>query len=154
MPRLTASWLSGPEPAASGGGFGYPGERLGLPPTGSGSLVGFGRRIGALTLDWLIAYGLAALGVSVGGYSAAVLSTAVLGVWLVLGVLAVRLFGFTPGQFVLGLMVAPVGRRRHVGLAPAVVRGVLIALVVPPLFTDSDGRGLHDRITGTAVVRR
>ncbi|OOK67959.1 putative conserved membrane protein [Mycobacterium kansasii] len=35
-----------------------------------------------------------------------------------------------------------------------VARGLLIALVIPPLFTDSDGRGLHDRLTGTAVVRR
>ena len=32
--------------------------------------------------------------------------------------------------------------------------GCLIALVVPPLFTDTDLRGLHDRLTNTAVVRR
>ena len=31
---------------------------------------------------------------------------------------------------------------------------LLIALVIPPLFTDADGRGLQDRATGTAVVRR
>ena len=35
-----------------------------------------------------------------------------------------------------------------------VIHALLIALVIPPLFTDSDGRGLHDRITGTAVIRR
>ncbi len=154
MARATASWLSGPEPASSGRESGYPGERLGLPSAGPGSLVGFGRRIGALTVDWLIAYGLAALAVWFGLYSTAVLSTAVLAVWLVLGVLAVRMFGFTPGQFVFGLMVASVNGRRHVGLGRAVARGLLIALVVPPLFTDSDLRGLHDRFTGTAVVRR
>jgi len=154
MARSTASWLSGPEPVPSGPGSGYPGERLGLPRTGPGSLVGFGRRVGALTVDWLIAYGLAALGVSFGLYGAAILSTAVLAVWLVLGVVAVRLFGFTPGQFVLGVMVASVDGRRHVGLGRAVARGLLIALVVPPLFTDSAGRGLHDQLTGTVVVRR
>jgi uncharacterized RDD family membrane protein YckC len=84
------------------------------------------------------------------------LSTAVLAVWFVLGVVAVRLFGFTPGQFVLGLAVVrlhPSGVL-HVGLGRAAARGLLIALVIPPLFTDSDGRGLHDRITATAVVRR
>ena len=32
--------------------------------------------------------------------------------------------------------------------------GLLIALVIPPLFTDTDLRGLHDRLTHTAVVRR
>jgi uncharacterized RDD family membrane protein YckC len=154
MARATASWLSGPEPAQSGDGSGYPGASLGLPQRGSGSLVGFGRRIGALTVDWLIAYGLAVLGVAFGLYGAAVLSTAVLVVWLVLGLIAVRLFGFTPGQFMFGLMVAPVSGRRTVGLGRALARGLLIALVVPPLFTDSDGRGLHDRFTGTAVVRR
>ncbi|HUO40102.1 MAG TPA: RDD family protein [Mycobacterium sp.] len=151
MGRSTASWLSGPEPAPPSG---YPGQRLGLPRIGPGGLAGFGRRIGALTVDWLIGYGLAALGVSFGLYSSAALSTAVLAAWLVLGIIAVALFGFTPGQFMFGLMVAPVGTGRRVGVGRAVVRGLLIALVVPPLFTDSDGRGLHDRLTGTAVVRR
>jgi hypothetical protein len=40
-----------------------------------------------------------------------------------------------------------------VGIVRAVVRGLLIALVVPALFTDADGRGLQDRATATAVVR-
>lgn len=151
MAGPTASWLSGPEPAPASG---YPGERLGLPKTGPGALAGFGRRIGALTVDWLIGYGLAALGVSFGWYSSAALSATVLAVWLVLGIVAVRLFGFTPGQFMFGLMVAPVGPAGRVGVVRAAVRGLLIALVVPPLFTDSDWRGLHDRLTGTAVLRR
>ncbi|MGZ6778839.1 MAG: RDD family protein, partial [Mycobacterium sp.] len=75
-------------------------------------------------------------------------------IWFVLGAASVRLFGFTPGQYALGLIVIPVDNRQHVGLGRAVVRGLLIALVVPPLFTDSDLRGLHDRLTKTAVVRR
>jgi hypothetical protein len=48
----------------------------------------------------------------------------------------------------------PVDNRLHVGFGRAVVRGLLIALVIPPLFTDTDLRGLHDRLTHTAVVRR
>jgi uncharacterized RDD family membrane protein YckC len=132
----------------------YPSLRLGLPEHGPGSLVRFGRRIGALLLDWFIAYGLAALAMSAGVYGQSVLSTAILVVWLALGVLAVRLFGFTPGQLALGLRVASVDHRVHVGMGRALVRGLLIALVVPPLFTDDDGRGLHDKATGTAVVRR
>jgi uncharacterized RDD family membrane protein YckC len=138
---------------ASQTGTGYPGERMGLPKDGPGSLVGFGRRLGALLVDWLIAYGLAALGMSFGLWSVTTLPTAVLVVWLVLGVVFVRLFAFTPGQFLLGLMVVPVDGR-PVGVVRALVRGVAIALVVPPLFADSDGRGLQDRLTGTAVVRR
>ena len=82
------------------------------------------------------------------------LSTAVLAIWFVLGAVSLRLFSFTPGQLALGLMVVSVDNRQHIGLGRAVVRGVLVALVVPPLFADSDGRGIQDRLTNTAVVRR
>jgi hypothetical protein len=113
-----------------------------------------GRRIAALFVDWLIAYGLAALAMSFGVGSTATLSTAVLIVWFVLGAVSLRLFGFTPGQFALGLMVIPVDGRQHVGFGRAVVRGVLIAVVIPALITDPDMRGLQDKVTYTAVVRR
>lgn len=152
MTRDIGSWLSGPGyPPASGH---YPGERLGLPERGPGSLARTGRRFAALLLDWLVAYGLAGLGMRFGLFSPPLLSTAVLVVWLVLGVVAVRLYEFTPGQFALGLRVVAVDARAHVGLWRAVARGLLIALVIPALFADADGRGLQDRLTGTAVARR
>ena len=31
---------------------------------------------------------------------------------------------------------------------------LLLAFVIPALFMDADGRGLHDRLSFTAVVRR
>jgi uncharacterized RDD family membrane protein YckC len=182
MGRAIASWLSGParrrrgphgpganprvsrgepgrptRPPESGGRAGYPGAALGLPEDGPGSLAGMGRRLAALAVDWLVAYGLAALAMTVGLVKPALLATAVMVVWFLLGVVAVRLFGFTPGQFTLGLTVVPVAAgagRPHVGLGRTVVRGVMIALVIPALFVDADGRGLQDRLTGTAVVRR
>ena len=113
-----------------------------------------GRRIAALCVDWFIAYGLAALAMTVGIVTMATLSTAVLVIWFVLGAVSVRLFGFTPGQFALGLLVVPVDGRQHVGFGRAVVRGVLIAVVIPALITDTDTRGLQDKVTNTAVVRR
>jgi len=58
------------------------------------------------------------------------------------------------GRFVLGLLVVPVDGRQHVGFGRALVRGVLIAVVIPALITDSDMRGLQDKVTNTAVVRR
>jgi uncharacterized RDD family membrane protein YckC len=158
MAREISSWLSGPEPfdstqGASGRGD-YPGHRLGLPEQGPGSIARFGRRAGALLIDWLIAYGLAGLGMTFGLVTLTTMSTAVLVVWFVLGALSVRLFGFTPGQLALGLMVVSVDNRQHVGLGRAAVRGLLVALVIPALFTDSDLRGLQDLATKTAVVRR
>ena len=130
----------------------YPGEMLGLPESGPGSLAPMGRRLAALLIDWLIAYGLAALALGVGVLPIEALSTAVLVVWFLLGLVAVRLFGFTPGQLALGLGVIALDGRLGIGRLAA--RGLLIGLVIPPLFADSDGRGLHDRVTGTAVVRR
>lgn len=162
MARTTGSWLSGSgasEPhGASGnrnqGSDDYPVQRLGLPETGPGSLARMGRRIAALFIDWMIGYGLAALAMALGLVSMATLSTAVLVIWFVLGAVSVRLFGFTPGQLCLGLMVVPVDGRLHVGFGRALVRGLLIAFVIPALFTDSDLRGIQDQVTKTAVVRR
>lgn len=125
-----------------------------MPEHGPGSLALSGRRLAALLVDWLLAYGLAGLGLPLGVVIPAVLPTAVLVIWLAIGVIAVRLFEFTPGQFALGLRVISVHTRAHVGLGRALLRGLLIALVVPALFVDGDGRGLQDRVSGTAVVRR
>jgi hypothetical protein len=50
--------------------------------------------------------------------------------------------------------VASIDNRQHVGTGRAAARGLLIGLVIPALFTDGDGRGIQDRVTGTAVVRR
>jgi hypothetical protein len=113
-----------------------------------------GRRLAALMIDWLISYGLAALAMSFGVFSERTLATAVLVIWFLLGLVAVRLFSFTPGQLALGLQVASVDGRLPVGIARLALRGLLVATVVPALFTDSDGRGTHDRLTGTAMVRR
>jgi uncharacterized RDD family membrane protein YckC len=133
----------------------YPGETLGLPERGPGSLAPIGRRLAALLIDWLIAGGLALLAFSVGAISFQWVNTAQFLVWLVLGAAEVRLFGFTPGQLALGLGVIPVGgTASRVGIGRAAARVLLVGLVVPALFTDWDGRGLQDRVTCTAVVRR
>ncbi|MCG7605980.1 MULTISPECIES: RDD family protein [Mycobacterium] len=161
MARTMGTWLSGPGPFDAGDGEDghdsqgkYPGERLGLPETGPGSLARMGRRLGALCIDWLVAYGLAGLVMALGFISLPMLSTAVLVIWMVLGTVAVRLFSFTPGQLAVGLAVAPADGRDRIGIVRAFLRVVLIALVIPPLVSDSDLRGLHDRLTFTAVLRR
>lgn len=159
MARAIGSWLSGPESNRGPGGPDqppneYPGQRLGLPPEGPGSIARFGRRVAALLVDWFIGYGLAGLAMAFGWLSVGTMSTAILVIWFVIGVVSVRLFGFTPGQLALGLSVASMDERLHVGVGRAAARGLLIALVIPALFTDSDLRGLHDLATKTAVLRR
>ena len=112
------------------------------------------RDLHGLPTWWLIAYGLAGLALTSGLLTMRFLSLAVLVIWFAVGVLAVRLYGFTPGQYLLRLRVASIDNRLHVGTGRAAARGLLIALVIPALFTDSDGRGFQDRLTATAVVLR
>jgi hypothetical protein len=64
------------------------------------------------------------------------------------------LYQFTPGQLLFGLRVLSVDEREYVGIGRALVRGILVQLVIPALFTDKDLRGLQDLTTKTAVVRR
>ncbi|GGK61277.1 RDD family protein [Nocardia camponoti] len=148
MARITGTWLTGP-PTDSGDSEapGYRGELYGLPREGVGSLASSGRRVGALFLDWFIGVGVAA--VIVGGFGS---STVPLLCWFVIGVIAVTLFGFTPGQYFLKLRVGRIDANAPVGFVRALARQVLIVFVVPALFTDADGRGMHDRATGTALV--
>ena len=83
--RDIGSWLSRPQ-SLGPDDDGYPGERLGMPSDGPGSLAGLGRRTAALMTDWLIAYGLVGLGLATGLVSTSFLATGVLLVWIVLGV--------------------------------------------------------------------
>ncbi|GAA5058309.1 RDD family protein [Nocardia callitridis] len=144
---MTGSWLSGPESSGEPATSEFPGEQLGLPRSGAGSLAGMTRRIAALFVDWMISLGIAAL--IVRGSSA---STVTLLVWFVIGIVAVTLFGFTPGQYFLRLRTVRIDAPVTVGFVRALARQALLIFVVPALFTDSDGRGMHDRATGTALV--
>ncbi|MFD3553033.1 RDD family protein [Streptomyces goshikiensis] len=150
--QAIGSWLSGPRATAEemGADFGYPGQRLGLPQQGPGSVARFGRRLGGVALDWigcqLIAYGL----ITGGDLQAAGNWTLLL--FVALSVLTVGTVGSTPGKRIVGLrVVAEDGGR--LGFFRVVVRTLLLALVVPALIWDRDGRGLHDRLARAVQVR-
>jgi uncharacterized RDD family membrane protein YckC len=124
----------------------YPGSALGLPKTGPGSVASMGLRIGAFALDLVVSF-LVALAFT----RPALPQNWSLWVWLTMTVIAVGLFGFTPGQAACGIRVAPLGGRAIVGLW-AIPRTALTFLIVPVLVTNSDGRGWHDRICRTVVI--
>lgn len=131
----------------------YRGERLGMPRTGAGAVAGFGRRLAAVTVDWFLALFIAGLFTGrdpFGGGSG--LSWIVLGVWFVLTAVAVAAFGITPGMAAVGIRVASLDSVL-VGVPRALLRTALLALVIPALARDGDGRGWHDRATRTVVVR-
>ena len=123
------------------------GASLGLPDSGPGSLESFGTRVIAYFVDALIAAVTAAL------FTAPSLP----GNWSLLSfgliyVVSLIAFGQTPGMRLLGLRLAHPREGQRLAAWRAVVRTALLMLLVPALVVDADGRGLHDRLTGTAVV--
>jgi uncharacterized RDD family membrane protein YckC len=122
--------------------------RLGLPATGPGALASAGPRIAAFAADALLCTLVAGL------FTAPELPR----LWslLVFGceyAFFSATFGQTPGMALRRLGVTRVAPPGRLGLGRAVLRTLLLMLLVPAVIFDRDGRGLHDRLTGTAVVR-
>lgn len=156
MARWTGTWLSGLGAAgvqvrADGD---WRGRRLGLPERGPGSIAGFGPRLGAVCVDLLVAGLIGALGNIVANDPDPVIRQ-------VTGILALLLLytallpttGQTFGMRVAHLRVVRLAGGGPVGFGRAFVRGLLVILTIPALFTDRDGRGWHDKAVGTAIVR-
>lgn len=123
----------------------WPGDRLGLPEKGPRSVARLGRRVAGLAVDWGVAYALAAL--FFGGEG-----LAITGVFLLMQLLFLVLFGGSLGHLAVGLRLVPMAGGR-IGVRRAVVRSVLLVLVIPAVVWDLDQRGLHDRVAGTILVR-
>jgi uncharacterized RDD family membrane protein YckC len=152
MARWIESWMPG-STAGPDREDGHPGERFGLPAEGVNSAAGLGRRFAALAVDWLLGYLIAALLTGSDALGQPNFSWSVLGVWFLLTAVPVAVFGASAGMTMLGIRVASLGSAAVIGVPRALLRTALIALVVPPLARDADGRGWHDRATRTVVVR-
>jgi len=127
----------------------WPGERLGLPSSGPGSVARIGRRFGAIAIDWAFALLIALL---FAPYSSSAHSWASYLIFVVMQVLFIPTIGGSVGHRLLGLRVVPlVGG--WVGPWRPIVRTILLALVIPVLVWDSDQRGFHDKIAGTVLIR-
>ncbi|MGR0320325.1 RDD family protein [Agromyces sp. ZXT2-3] len=141
-----------PDPASPTGDIPpstYPGERLGLPEEGVGSVGRVGRRIAALLVDWALANVIALL---VGPYATNAHSWATLGIFALMQVLFIPTIGGSVGHRLLGMRVVPI-RGGWVGFWRPVVRTLLLVVVVPALVWDSDQRGFHDKVAGTVLIR-
>ena len=137
------SWLTGPD---TSGISKYPGERLGLPESGPGSIARAGRRIVAIMVDWGIALLISNL--VFGGDSWANLAVFAAEQMLLVGTL-----GYSIGHRLVGIHVVRLGGAPAGPLA-ALVRALLLCLVIPAVIFDPDHRGLHDKAMNTVLVRR
>ncbi len=135
--QLTAAPAGGTTPA-------YPGQRFGLPERGPGSVASMARRVLALLIDWglsmLIAYWLTHSQF----WTIAVFAIEVY--------VLTALTGLTVGKRLLGIRAVRLSGGR-IGFRWSLVRTAILLTVIPPLLTDRDLRGLHDRAADTIVVR-
>jgi uncharacterized RDD family membrane protein YckC len=134
----------------------YRGERIGLPADGRGSLAPTGKRLGAYVVDAVASALVAALFVHRSGGSGT--ADRLPGTWSLIPfaldyVVGILVAGRTLGMYLFGLRVIRVSRDVAIDPLRALGRTALLLLFIPALVFDRDNRGMHDRLTDTAVVR-
>ncbi|WP_448004542.1 RDD family protein [Agromyces bauzanensis] len=127
----------------------WPGERLGLPAAGPGSVGRVGRRLAALVIDWVAAIVIALL---FAPYSSVLHTWLTLGIFALMQILFIPTIGGSVGHRLVGLRVVPVAGG-WVGPWRPVVRTALLVIVLPAVVWDSDQRGFHDKLAGTVLIR-
>lgn len=152
--RDWAGWLQGPRKSLESQGIelGYPGQRLGLPESGPGSIARFGRRLGALAIDWLSALAIASALNNVFIFSLD-MNTLTLLVFFAHTAIFIAVFSGSFGHRIFGIQIRTISGKR-LSLVSVLIRQSLICIVVPAVIYDRDQRGLHDKATKLVAVIR
>jgi uncharacterized RDD family membrane protein YckC len=114
----------------------------------------YGRRMAALALDWLACYAIvAALSGGINQLSPDsslyVLALFFLEVWIL-----TALQGATLGHRLFGMKVVRFEDGAAISLTQALIRTILLVLVVTVVTYDENGRGIHERLSGSVLTRR
>lgn len=136
-----SSWLEGPPQHNTQE---WPGQDMGRPVKGPGSVARFPRRVGALLLDW----GLSML-LSWWLFNSHDLAT--LGLFCAGQIIGVGFTGHTIGHRTFGMQVQSLDGTAIKPLQ-GLSRSLLLCLAIPAFITDKDQRGLHDRLPKTILV--
>ena len=131
-------------PADTAKSTAYPGQRFGLPERGPGSVASMPRRLLALLIDWLLSMLIAYWLTRSQFWTIAVFTVEVY--------VLTATTGFTVGKRLVGIRTVRINGGM-IGFWWAAVRTAILLTVVPPLLTDRDLRGLHDRASDTMVIR-
>jgi uncharacterized RDD family membrane protein YckC len=127
----------------------WPGERLGLPDTGPGSVGRVGRRLAAIAIDWASAMLIALLFTP---YESVAYTWVTPLVFAVLQIVFIPTIGGSVGHRLMGMHVVPL-EGGWIGPWRPVVRTALLMILLPALVWDSDQRGFHDKVAGTVLIR-
>lgn len=132
----------------------YPGQTLGLPESGRGSLASWRARVAALIADWA-----ASMVLAVALFGVGVLRESGWRSWTILAIFFVQkavLTALAGGSF--GQLLARIGifrlDGRPLGFARSIARAAMVSLVVPAVVIGAERRGLDDLALGTVVVNR
>ncbi|MGA1415689.1 MAG: RDD family protein [Candidatus Nanopelagicaceae bacterium] len=108
-----------------------------------------GRRFLAITIDWLMSWAVGSIFFEQNQGRP---------FWIAL-VFFLQIFvltsttGASAGQRLLKLRVLRYPELEPLGIGATLLRTLLILLVIPAVVYDNEGRGLHDRIVGSAVMQ-
>jgi len=119
--------------------------------SGAGAPAQFGARLLAFAVDAVLSVLIAVIS----GHRppGAAYNLIVYVAFLAIELLFVSIAGQTPGMRVAGIVVVRAVDGGRPRVQWVVVRTVLLAAVVPALVVDGSGRALHDRASGTAMLR-
>ena len=117
-----------------------------------GEVAGFGRRLVAIGLDWLLSIGISLLLFRDVAYGSQESSVAILLIFAAEVILLTWLISASFGQRIMGITVVRADGSR-LGLGRVALRTLLICLVIPAVVYDEYGRGLHDRAVGSVALR-
>ena len=119
----------------------------------SAKTVTLGRRVLAITLDWLACYAIvAALSGGIGQMTPD-RSPIILALFFAELLILTALTGASLGQKTFGLRVVRFNDGGATSFLQALVRTFFLVLVVTAVTYDKDGRGIHERLSKTVLVR-
>ena len=119
----------------------------------SGKTVTLGRRLLAITLDWLACYAIvAALSGGIGQMTPD-RSLIILALFFAELLILTALTGASLGQKIFGLRVVRFNDGGAISLMQALIRTIFLVLVVTAVTYDKDGRGIHERLSKTILMR-
>ena len=115
--------------------------------------VGLGRRFAALMVDWLACYFIVAATAGGIGKMAPNRSITVLGLFFVEVAILSALQGASLGHKIFGMRIVRFTDGGAISPLQALIRTTLLISVIFAITFDENGRGMHERFSGSVLTR-
>ena len=115
--------------------------------------VSLGRRFAALMVDWLACYFIVTASTGGVGAMAPNRSLSVLGLFFVEIAILSALQGATLGHRLFGIRITRFADGGAISPVQALIRSALLVTVIFAITFDENGRGIHERLSGSVLTR-